>query len=174
MGTEGGDSCRDATPPPTVSGRPVSDSAVRIAASPVCARHQTLRPAKPGLPSNAHQLLRDDRPPLQAGEDLLDDLVGRPSIIVANRLHRESRVDCPGRAWVTDITCIRTWQGRLYLAVVMDLFDRVKNASTKRIYKTRDLTRADIFDYIEVVYNRQSPLSHPGGVSPEALEQASF
>jgi len=27
-------------------------------------------------------------------------------------------------AWVTDITYIRTWQGRLYLAVIMDLFSR--------------------------------------------------
>ena len=26
--------------------------------------------------------------------------------------------------WVTDITYIRTWQGWLYLAVVMDLFSR--------------------------------------------------
>jgi putative transposase len=26
--------------------------------------------------------------------------------------------------WVTDITFIRTWQGWLYLAVVMDLFSR--------------------------------------------------
>ena len=30
----------------------------------------------------------------------------------------------PNRAWVTDITYIRTWQGWLYLAVVMDLFSR--------------------------------------------------
>lgn len=26
------------------------------------------------------------------------------------------------KAWVTDMTYIRTWQGWLYLAVVMDLF----------------------------------------------------
>ena len=30
----------------------------------------------------------------------------------------------PNTAWVTDITYIRTWQGWLYLAVVMDLFSR--------------------------------------------------
>jgi putative transposase len=30
----------------------------------------------------------------------------------------------PNRAWVTDITYIRTWQGWLYLAVVIDLFSR--------------------------------------------------
>ena len=33
-------------------------------------------------------------------------------------------MDAPDRAWVTDITYIRTWQGWLYLAVVMDLFAR--------------------------------------------------
>jgi putative transposase len=48
--------------------------------------------------------------------------------------------------------------------------ERVK----KCIYKTRDLARADIFDYIEVFYNRQRRHSHLGGVSPEAFEQASF
>jgi putative transposase len=51
-------------------------------------------------------------------------IVGRPSIIAPNRLQREFTVDHPDRAWVTDITYIRTWQGWLYLAVVMDLFAR--------------------------------------------------
>ncbi|EDW5003937.1 IS3 family transposase, partial [Salmonella enterica subsp. enterica] len=35
------------------------------------------------------------------------------------------------------------------------------------------LARADIFDYIEVFYNRARRHSHLGGVSPEAFEQAS-
>jgi putative transposase len=30
----------------------------------------------------------------------------------------------PNKVWVTDITYVRTWQGWLYLAVVMDLFSR--------------------------------------------------
>ena len=30
----------------------------------------------------------------------------------------------PNQVWVTDITYIRTWQGWLYLAVVIDLFAR--------------------------------------------------
>ncbi|MGX9276115.1 IS3 family transposase, partial [Pantoea ananatis] len=42
-----------------------------------------------------------------------------------------------------------------------------------RIYKTRDLARADIFGYIEVFYNRARRHSHLGGLSPEAFEQAS-
>ena len=51
-------------------------------------------------------------------------IAGRPSIIVPNRLNREFTVEAPNQAWVTDITYIRTWQGWLYLAVVVDLYAR--------------------------------------------------
>lgn len=51
-------------------------------------------------------------------------IIGRPSIIAPNTLQRAFTVDQPDRVWVTDITYIRTWQGWLYLAVVMDLFAR--------------------------------------------------
>lgn len=49
---------------------------------------------------------------------------GRPSIICSNRLDRQFTVEHPNQAWVTDITYIRTWQGWLYLAIVVDLFSR--------------------------------------------------
>ena len=49
---------------------------------------------------------------------------GLPSIPVPNRLDREFTIDAANRAWVTDIRYIRTWQGRLYLAAVMDLYSR--------------------------------------------------
>lgn len=48
-----------------------------------------------------------------------------------------------------------------------------KERIQKRIYKTRDLARADVFDYIEVFYNRNHRHRHLGGVSPEAFERAS-
>ncbi len=179
-------------------------------------------------------------------------IAGRPSIIAPNRLQRDFTVDVPNKVWVTDITYVRTWQGWLYLAVVVDLFARKvvgwsmkpslsrelamdallmavwrrkpagrvvvhsdqgsqygsdefkrfcqannlepsmsrrancwdnavaesffsslkKERIRKRIYKTRDLARADIFDYIEVFYNRTRRHSHIGGVSPEAFETA--
>ena len=51
-------------------------------------------------------------------------IVGRPSIIAPNRLQRQFTVDAPDQAWVTDITYLRTWQGWLYLAVVIDLHSR--------------------------------------------------
>ncbi|QWZ75392.1 IS3 family transposase [Enterobacter roggenkampii] len=180
-------------------------------------------------------------------------IAGRPSVVAPNRVQRQFTVVRANQVWVTDITYIRTWQGWLYLAVVIDLFARnvvgwsmkptlsrelaldalmmavwrrkpdgevivhsdqgsqygsddwqrfcrannlapsmsrrgncwdnavaesffsslKKERIRKRIYKTRDLARADIFDYIEVFYNRSRRHSHLGGVSPEAFGQAS-
>lgn len=180
-------------------------------------------------------------------------IAGRPSIIAPNKLQRVFTAERADQAWVTDITYIRTWQGWLYLAVVVDLYSRrvigwsmkptlarelvldalmmalwrrkpsarvlvhsdqgsqygsddflrflrannlepsmsrrgncwdnavaesffsslKKERVKKRIYKTRDLARADVFDYIESFYNRTRRHSHLGGVSPEAFERAS-
>jgi putative transposase len=50
--------------------------------------------------------------------------VGKPSVLIPNLLKRQFTVTRRNKAWVTDITDIRTWQGWLYLAVVMDLFSR--------------------------------------------------
>jgi putative transposase len=50
--------------------------------------------------------------------------VGKPATLVPNLLQREFTATRPNKAWVTDITYIRTWQGWLYLAVVIDLFSR--------------------------------------------------
>ena len=59
-------------------------------------------------------------------------------------------------------------------AVAESLFSSLKEERIpKRIYKTRDLARTDVFDYIEVFYNRTWRHSHLGGVSPEAFERAS-
>ena len=46
---------------------------------------------------------------------------GRPSVGAPNRLQRQFTVVRANQVWVTDITYIRTWQGWLYLAVVIDL-----------------------------------------------------
>jgi putative transposase len=49
---------------------------------------------------------------------------GKPLAAIPNALQRNFNVAKPNTAWVTDITYIRTWQGWLYLAVVLDLFSR--------------------------------------------------
>lgn len=49
---------------------------------------------------------------------------GRPSVVAPNHLQREFDVTEPNKVWVTDITYLRTYEGWLYLAVVLDLFSR--------------------------------------------------
>lgn len=49
---------------------------------------------------------------------------GEASIVAPNRLQRQFNPDAPNERWVTDITYIRTDEGWLYLAVVVDLFCR--------------------------------------------------
>jgi putative transposase len=46
------------------------------------------------------------------------------SIVSPNRLQRQFNPDAPDERWVTDITYIKTCEGWLYLAVVVDLFSR--------------------------------------------------
>ena len=60
-------------------------------------------------------------------------------------------------------------------AVAESFFSSLKKERIrKRIYKTRDMARADVFDYIEAFYNRTRRHSHLGGVSPEDFESASL
>tara|TARA_B110000259_G_C13953021_1_gene377555 strand:+ start:177 stop:599 length:423 start_codon:yes stop_codon:yes gene_type:complete len=60
-------------------------------------------------------------------------------------------------------------------AVAESFFSSLKKERIRKsIYKTRDIVRADIFDYIEVFYNQTRRRSHLGGVSPEALNAPQF
>lgn len=49
---------------------------------------------------------------------------GDLSTVADNVLDRQFNVDKPNQVWVTDITYIRTHEGWLFLAVIMDLFSR--------------------------------------------------
>ncbi len=49
---------------------------------------------------------------------------GCPFIITPNHLQREFTVDVPNKVWVTGITYIRTWQGWLFLVVLLGLYAR--------------------------------------------------
>ena len=59
-------------------------------------------------------------------------------------------------------------------AVAESFFSSLKKERIrKRIDKTRDLAKSDVFDYIEAFYNRIRRHTHLGGISPEAFERAS-
>ena len=48
----------------------------------------------------------------------------KPAVVAANQSQQDFNVDAPDRVWVTDITYIRTHEGWLYLAAVIDLYSR--------------------------------------------------
>jgi putative transposase len=175
---------------------------------------------------------------------------GRPSVVSPNLLQQSFTVSAPDMSWATDITYIRTYEGWLYLAVVIDLYSRMvvgwsmksslsrelvldallmalwhrhprgpvvihsdqgsqygsddwqrfcrdhnlrtsmsrrgncfdnavaesffsslkKERIRRRIYPTRREARSEIFDYIEVFYNRKRRHSHLGQLSPYEFE----
>jgi len=49
---------------------------------------------------------------------------GKPHLIIPNTLDREFEVEHPNQWWVSDITYIKTYEGFLFVAVVMDLYAR--------------------------------------------------
>lgn len=49
---------------------------------------------------------------------------GTVAVVAENRLNQDFNVRSPNQVWVSDITYIRTYEGWLFLAVVIDLFSR--------------------------------------------------
>lgn len=175
----------------------------------------------------------------------------KPAVAAPNRLEQQFTIEKPDNAWVTDITYIRTYEGWLYLAVVMDLYSRKiigwsmkstlakeivldallmavwrrspkqeviihsdqgsqfssdewnrfcaehklvpsmsrrgncydnaavesffsslkKEKIRRHIFKTREKAKAELFDYIEVLYNRARRHLHLGNISPDEYER---
>jgi len=73
-----------------------------------------------------------------------------------------------------NIQFTETRDGRYHRSRFTPLPGTLPERLRKRVYKTRELARADIFDYIEVFYNRQRRHDHLGGVSPVDFEAASL
>jgi putative transposase len=179
---------------------------------------------------------------------------GPPATVAPNHVQQQFDVDQPDQIWVTDITYIRTYEGWLYVAVVLDLFSRqvigwsmqsrmetdlvmkallmalwrrrpkekvfvhsdqgsqytsadwqrflkdhglvcsmsrrgnchdnavaesffqlLKRERVKRkIYKTREDARRDIFDYIELFYNPKRKHGYNDNLSPIEFEKRYF
>jgi len=200
------------------------------------------------------RLMRQDGIRAQRGYKRPRHKAGPAAVIAPNWVQRAFSIDRPNRVWVTDITYIRTYEGWLYLAVVIDLYSRhvvgwsmkptlareivldallmaiwrrrpkqeviihsdqgsqygsddwlrflkehnlkasmsrrgncydnavaesffsslKKERIRRKIYATRAEARAEIFDYIEVFYNRTRRHSHLGQMSPAAYEAGSM
>jgi putative transposase len=73
--------------------------------------------------------------------------------VAPNLLNQDFTTSEPNKVWVTDITHIRTAQGKMYLASVLDLF-------TRKIvgWKLSDRMTVDLVqDALDAAYSQQSP-----------------
>jgi len=78
---------------------------------------------------------------------------GHTSLLTPNTPQREFTVQRPNTAWVTDITYVRTWEGWLYLAVVIDLYSRrIVGWSTKPT-----MARELVLDALLMAVRRRKP-----------------
>jgi putative transposase len=77
----------------------------------------------------------------------------KPSALIPNLVKRNFEVSRPNKVWVTDITYIRTWEGWLYLAIVMDLFSRKIVGWSTRPTIRREL----VLDAVMMAVRRRRP-----------------
>ena len=75
-------------------------------------------------PNRVHRLMRSAGIQAQVGYRKPRHKSGHVHKVTPNLLQRQFNPLTPNEAWVTDITYIRTHEGWLYLAVVLDLFSR--------------------------------------------------
>jgi len=75
-------------------------------------------------PNRVHRLMKQSGLRAQVGYRKPRAPNGAVHIVTPNRLQRQFNPESPDQSWVTDITHIRTHEGWLYLAVVVDLFSR--------------------------------------------------
>tara|TARA_R100000935_G_C2805868_1_gene152635 strand:- start:19 stop:891 length:873 start_codon:yes stop_codon:yes gene_type:complete len=74
--------------------------------------------------NRVHRLMRLSGIKAQVGYRRPRQPGGEAHVVTPNKLQRQFNVTQPNTAWVTDITHIRTHEGWLYLAVVVDLYSR--------------------------------------------------
>ena len=73
--------------------------------------------------------------------------------VAPNILNQDFTVDAPDRAWVADITYIATKQGWLYLAVLVDLFNRKVIGWSA----SPTMTRALAIDALQMALDQRTP-----------------
>lgn len=81
-------------------------------AGETCSKHRVAR------------LMRENNIRAQPGYRTRRYVAGKPVKLIPDLVKRNFEVSKPNRVWVSDITYIRTWEGWLFLAIVMDLFSR--------------------------------------------------
>jgi putative transposase len=75
-------------------------------------------------PNRVYRLMRGEGLKAQVGYRKPRHKGGSVHVVTPNRLQRQFEPAAPNERWVTDITYVKTHEGWLYLAVVVDLFSR--------------------------------------------------
>jgi len=110
-------------------------------AGETCSKHRVAR------------LMREHKIKAHYGYRKPRSVAGGASALVPNTLQRDFSVSRPNRAWVSDITYVRTWEGWLYLGVVMDLHSRrIVGWSTKPT-----MARELVLDALLMAIKRRCP-----------------
>jgi len=87
--------------------------------------HDLLSLGEPCAPNTVAKLMHDEGLRAQVGYKRRPGKYGaKPAIVAANQLKQNFNVETADMVWVTDITYIRTHEGWLYLAAVIDLYSR--------------------------------------------------
>jgi len=87
--------------------------------------HRDLRDA--GETCSVHRvarIMRENKLKAQIGYKRRYIKGGKPANVAGNILNRDFNPETPNRTWVSDITYVRTHEGFLYVATVLDLFSR--------------------------------------------------
>ncbi|TCB64843.1 IS3 family transposase [Acinetobacter sp. ANC 4216] len=103
--------------------------------------------------NRVHRLMKADGLKSQRGYRKPRAYAGTPAVIAANSLNRQFNPTEPNQLWVTDITYIRTHEGWLYLAVVIDLFSRLVVGWSMKSRITTDL----VLDALLMALWRRNP-----------------
>jgi putative transposase len=110
-------------------------------AGETCSKHRVAR------------LMRENNMRAVAGYRTRRYIAGRPAELIPNLVKRNFSISQPDRVWVTDITYVRTWEGWLYVAIVLDLFSRKVIGWAARQTIHRDL----VLDAILMAVRQRSP-----------------
>lgn len=80
--------------------------------------------------------------------------------VASNILSRQFDVAAPNTSWVTDIMYIRTYEGWLYLAVVIDLFSRQVVGCSMSSHMSKDLVLQALLAAVWRRQPKQSVMIH--------------
>ncbi|WP_288413887.1 IS3 family transposase [uncultured Acinetobacter sp.] len=103
--------------------------------------------------NRVHRLMKADGLKSQLGYRKPKAYAGTPAVIAANSLNRQFNPTEPNQLWVTDISYIRTHEGWLYFAVVIDLFSRLVVGWSMKSRITTDL----VLDALLMALWRRNP-----------------